>query len=189
MTISNIESLRQRVQALGFDLITDTDTESAQGPGIYVRDPKQNKLVFLGGQGGQDAFVELETWVVDRETDNADATAAKPEHSLAALSERARKLGLQLLEHHDGVFSVHEKGYSEWRRDFDTIEEVDEWFRESARQHLIGGIQNALYGIRSIATILSDQDEIEHSAALDTIVRECNRALEGIDLLPVGGAA
>jgi hypothetical protein len=111
-----------------------------------------------------------------------------PEHSLAALRERARKLGLQLLDHRDGVFSVHEKGYSEWRRDFDTLEEVDEWFRQSAPMHLIGGIQNALYGIRSIATIMVDQDETEHVAALDTIVRECNRALEGIDLLPIGAA-
>jgi hypothetical protein len=60
-----IETLRQRVQALGCKLILDlSDDEENMG----ILDPRIGKLVIVRGDAE-----ELDTWLVDRETGAADA--------------------------------------------------------------------------------------------------------------------
>jgi hypothetical protein len=76
-----IETLRARVEALGHKLIEDDWAEAARderpGPGLYILDPKGDKLVLVmpshRGADPRQALVEIETWCVDRETDIADA--------------------------------------------------------------------------------------------------------------------
>ena len=65
MATQQIETLRQRVQALGYKLILDlSDDEKNMG----ILDPRIGKLVIVRGDAE-----ELDTWLVDRETGAADA--------------------------------------------------------------------------------------------------------------------
>ena len=65
MATPQIETLRQRVQALGCKLILDlSDDEENMG----ILDPRIGKLVIVRGDAE-----ELDTWLVDRETGAADA--------------------------------------------------------------------------------------------------------------------
>lgn len=65
MATQQIETLRQRVQALGCKLILDlSDDEENMG----ILDPRIGKLVIVRGDAE-----ELDTWLVDRETGAADA--------------------------------------------------------------------------------------------------------------------
>ena len=65
MATQQIETLRQRVQALGYKLILDPSDDEEH---MAILDPKIGKLVIVRGDAE-----ELETWLVDRETRAADA--------------------------------------------------------------------------------------------------------------------
>jgi hypothetical protein len=60
-----IETLRQRVQALGYKLILDLSHDEEN---MAILDPRIGKLVIVRGNAE-----ELDTWLVDRETGAADA--------------------------------------------------------------------------------------------------------------------
>ena len=60
-----IETLRQRVQALGYKLILDLSDDEEN---MAILDPKIGKLVIVRGD-----VEELDTWLVGRETAAADA--------------------------------------------------------------------------------------------------------------------
>ena len=65
MATQQIETLRQRVQALGYKLILDLSHDEEN---MAILDPRIGKLVIVRGNAE-----ELDTWLVDRETGAADA--------------------------------------------------------------------------------------------------------------------
>ena len=70
MATQDFETLRTRVQPLGWQLFVDNSVDG--DPRMHIHDPKTEKHVMAGVQAN-----EIEDWCVDLETDERDRQTAR----------------------------------------------------------------------------------------------------------------